>query len=323
MHERHHFLRERLERETLLTPAVEAALEQPWRTSNIYVQAVFFVLTCIALAAFYLLSNESGLLTGIVALAAAEYLIRRRRWFFTGVEAGLWLGGLFALISELPRTHTPESILVIAAACAIAGARVRNPLFGAAAAVLVAGYAEERADLGVLASLAIASLALLALLRTWRRPSTEWLFVAIALILPFAGRRFASEEWRDVTIVLYAAYGALALYLALRIRHHACFLAAILGFGVAGAVLAEKLELIPLEARLALAGAFLLAIAFAVNRALRDRTEGFVLAPATLTPVDRELELAATFSMKPETPHIETEKSGGGAFGGAGASGEF
>jgi hypothetical protein len=323
VHERNHFLRERLEREKLLTPEIAATLEQPWRTNGIVVQAVFFALTVIAIVALYLMIDEKGFITGVVALAAAEYLIGSRRWFFTGVEAGLWLGGLVAMITDLPSSDRPESILVFAAACAIAGARVRNPLFGAAAAALVAQYFEDRGDLGVLASIAIGMLALLALHRTWRRPTTEWLFVAIALVVPWVGYDHVDRVWQDVTIVLYAAYGALALYLGLRIRHHACFLASIIGFGISGLELGDKLHFIPLEARFALAGALLLGIAFAVSRGLRDHTEGFVLTPAKFTPMDQELELAATFAMKPETAQIETQKSGGGSFGGAGASGEF
>jgi hypothetical protein len=211
-HERHHVLRERLEREKLLTPAIAARLEQPWRTNGLLVQAIFFVLTCIALGAFYMLTDRSGFLTGVLAIAAAEYLIGRLRWSFTGVEAGLWLGGLFALISELPDSNRPEALLVFAAACAVAGARVRNPLFGAAAAGLVVTYLEERADLGVVAALVISALALLALTRTWRRPTTEWLFIATALIVPFVGYDHADREWRDVTIILYAAFAAFALF---------------------------------------------------------------------------------------------------------------
>jgi hypothetical protein len=323
VHERNHVLRERLRAEKLLTPEIAAQLEQPWRTNGLLVQVVFFVLTSIALGAAYALFN-GGLFPGVVAIVTAEYLINRWRWFFTGVEAALWLGGLFALISELPSSGTPESVLVIAAACAVAGARVRNPLFGAAAAGIVAYYFEDTLDTGVLVALILATLALLALGRTWRRPTTEWLFIAMALVLPLVGAGFVDREWRDVTIILYTAYGALALILGLRLRHHACFLAAMIGFGVAAMELGDKLDAVPFELRLAAGGTLLLALAFTLNRALRDRTSGFVLTPAKLTPMDEELQLAATFALKPETPEVEApKKAGGGSFGGAGASGDY
>lgn len=326
-HERNHVLRERLRDEKLLTPAVAAQLEQPWRTNGVIVQAVFFVLASIALGAFYGLCHvfdvpKPGIVAGLAAIVVAEYLIGSKRWFGTGVEAALWLGGLICLITELPRSGSKESILVVAAAFAVSGARVRNPLLGAIAAALVAYYAEDRFDLGVIVALVMAGGALLALLRTWQRPSTEWLFIAVSLLLPIVGRAFADAEWRTTTLALYAVFAAVALLLGITRRHHAFFFAAMIGVAISVTDLALDLVLPP-ETKFAVAGALLLAIAFAVSRALRDRTSGFVLTRARFTSFDDDLELAATFAMKPETARIETEKSGGGSFGGAGASGEF
>ncbi|HYK05431.1 MAG TPA: hypothetical protein VE974_27010 [Thermoanaerobaculia bacterium] len=326
-HERSHAVRAMLKDEKLLRPEIAAQLEQPWRTNGVIVQAIFFVLTCIGLGAFYgflslLRVGYPGVITAVVAIVLAEYLIGAWRWYRTGVEAALWIGGLLAAISELPRSGTPESILVIAAAFAIAGARARQPLFGAAAVLCIVYYCEDRFDLGVVAALLLSALALLALLRTWKRPSNEWLLIAIALTLPFAGISHADREWRTTTITLYTIYAALAFALAVTRRHHAFFLAGMIGAGIAATELAQLLDLAP-EAPLFIAGALLLGIAFAVSRALRDRTRGFVLTPAKLTPFDDELELAATLAMKPETPVEAAPKTGGGSFGGAGASGDY
>ncbi len=326
-HERNHVLRERLRVDGLLTAPVAAELELPWRVNGLLLHAVFFVLTAIALAAFVALLDAlgvpgKGIAGGVAALGVAEYLINVRRWSFTGVEAALWLGGTIAFISELPPSGTPESNLVIAAACAIAGARTRHPLIGAAAAVFIAVWAEERYDLGVAAALLIAVMAMFALLRTWRRPTNEWLFIALVLVMPLAGRAFADEMWRTTTIILYCGFAALALALGPLRRHHAFFLAALSGAAIAGAEVAILLgDVVAAEVKLAAGGALLLAIAFGVTRALRDRTRGFVLTPSRLTPLDEDLQLAATFALKPETPEITTRESGGGAFGGAGASG--
>jgi hypothetical protein len=326
-HERNHAVRALLKDEKLLRPEIAAQLEQPWRTNGVIVQAIFFVLTCIGLGAFYgflslLGIGYAGVIAAVAAIVLAEYLIGAWRWYRTGVEAALWIGGLLAAISELPRSGTPESILVIAAACAIAGARVRQPLFGAAAVLCVVYYLEDRFDLGVVAALVLSAAALVALLRTWRRPSNEWLLIAIALSLPFAGISHADREWRTTTIALYTVYAALAFALAVKRRHHAFFLAGMIGAAIAAAELAQLIDIEP-EAPLFLAGALLLGIAFAVSRALRDQTRGFVLTPAKLTPFDEELELAATFALKPETPVSEAPKTGGGSFGGAGASGDY
>ena len=327
-HERNHAVRTLLHGEKLLRPELAAQLEQPWRTNGVIVQALFFILTCIGLGAFYgflslLGIGYPGMVVAVAAIALAEYLIGTARWFRTGVEAALWIGGLLAAISELPRSGTPESILVIGAAFAIAGARVRQPLFGAAAASCVVYYFEERFDLGVVAALLMATAALLALLRTWRRPTNEWLFIAIALALPFQGAMFAGPEWRTTTILLYAVFAAIAFALAVTRRHHAFFLAAMIGAGVAATELALQIDVAP-GAEFFLAGALLLGIAFAVSRALRDHTTGFVLTPAKLTPFDDELELAATFALKPDTPVTAApSQPAGGSFGGAGASGDY
>lgn len=323
--ERNLHLRARLKDHHLLTNDLAAQLDVPWRTNGLLGQIVFFLLACIALGAFYGLLNvldvpREGIVAGVIAIVLAEVLIGRR-WFFTGVEAALWLGGAFALISELPRSGTPESMLVVAAASAIAGARVRNPLFGALSAIFVMLYCEERFDLGVVCALVIALAACIALLRTWRRPTTDALWIALALVMPIAGRFTADEYWRDTTIALYAILGTIALTLAIIRRHHALFLTAMISLAIAATDLAEKVTAPP-EAKFALAGAVLLAIAFAVSRTLRDRTTGFVLTPTNLTPLDDALEIAATLALQPQSQQ-PPEATSGGSFGGAGASGEY
>jgi hypothetical protein len=330
-HERNFFLRARLRSDGVRNDAITAQLDVPWRTNSLLAQAAFFLLTCIGLGAFYGFlhvfdTGREGLVTGVAAIVLAEYLIGARRWFFTGVEAALWIGGVFALISELPSSGKPEAMLVLAAGAAIAGARVRNPLFGALAAIFIMLYFERRFDLGVLCALVIALAACIALLRTWRRPTTEALWIALALVMPIAGRFTADAVWRDTTILLYAIFGIIALSLGLAKRHHALFLTAIIALGIAGGDFAEKLNDWPNEAKLAIGGALLLIIAFAMSRALRGRTHGLVLTPIELTPFDNAAEIGATLALQPTAPTPvaqSTPASGGGEFGGAGASGDF
>ena len=297
-----------------------------WRTHGLIARVVFFVLTCVGIAAFYGLCDIvkaplPGVITALAAIGSAEILIGRR-WFFTGVEEALWLGAMLSLISELPRSGTPESSLVIGAAVGIAGARVRNPLFGTAAVIFATIWAEGRLDMGVLAALLIGAAALLALLRTWLRPSTEWLWIAIALAMPFAGFAHADAEWRNTTVVLYLAYGTLALLLGLKRRHHAFFLASIAAFAIAAIDLLERIDA-PAEVKLAVPGLALVALAYALTRALRDRRQGFVVTPEQLTPIDGALEIAATLVVKPPAASTTPPRDEGGSFGGAGASGSL
>lgn len=323
-HERNLSLRSRVK---------DAPLDVPWRTSSLLGQAGFFFLTCIAFAALRLFiglfGSLAGVITGVIAIALAEYLIGARKWFFTGVEAALWICGVLSIISDLPSSGTPESNLVIAAVVAIAGLRVRNPLFGAGAAIFVMIYFERRFDLGVLSALLLALIACLALLREWRRPSTEALWIVLAIVMPIAGRTVADEKWMNLTIALYATLGAIALVLAILKRHHALFLCAMIAIAIAGFDVAEKI-FAPPEVKFAVAGALLLAIAFVITRALRDRTSGFVLTIEQLTPFDDAIESGATISLQPSTPTSTPTgapesgpQTGGGSFGGAGASGDY
>lgn len=297
-----------------------APVEVPWRTHGILLRIVLFGLTLAAVAALYFLVGDRGLITGAIAIAIAEYLINARHWWWTGIEEALWIGGVFAAITDLPESGTPEALLVLAAAAAIPGARMRNPLFGALAAIFVVSYFEEKWDLGVLAALVMATVALFALLRTWRRPSTEWLWIALALALPVAGRFYADEVWRNVTVILYGAFGALALFLALRHRHHALFFSGAIGIAIAGTEVGRMLPA-PLELKLAGTGAFLLAGAWLVARALRGRTTGIVATPSSLTEFDDPLEVVATASLPRE--EFEQKMESGGEFGGAGATGKY
>ncbi|PYQ30355.1 MAG: hypothetical protein DMF56_05945 [Acidobacteria bacterium] len=302
------------------------AIDVPWRAYNLFAQAVFFVLTGIGVYTLYKAAGDHGIITGIAALALAEYLIRRQRWFRTGVESALWIGALFAFISELPNSGKPEAMLVLGAAAAIAGARVRNPLFGALAAGFAMHYFERKWDLGVLFALVVATIAIVLLSRTWRRPSTEWLFIAIALTLPIAGYAEADAAWRWTTIALYAAFGCIAVAFAIARRHHAFFLASAIGFAIASIEIGRELSMLVLEAKLAIGGAFLLTMSIVVSRLLRDRTRGFVATREKLTTADDVLAIAATIAMQPahHTSNVTTSREdGGGEFGGAGASGDY
>lgn len=314
------------ERALALRALTGAPADVPWRAYGLLVQIVFFALSCIGVTALYLLCEEldlpGGVITMLVSIALAEYLIGARRWYRTGVESALWLCGPGFFVADLPAPRTQETLLLYAAVSAIAGARVRNPLFGALAAALLTHYLEARFDIGVLAGLAFATLSVLALCREWKRPSNEWLFIAVALILPLVGYAEADAQWRTTTIALFAGFGALALSLAIAKRHHALFFAAAIGFTVAAIELARDLD-VALEAKLAAGGALLLVVALSVARVLRDRTEGFVLKQENLTDEDELLEIAATISTAPSAEQPEGRPQGSGGFGGAGATGDL
>ena len=152
----------------------DAPLAVAWRRNSLGLSIVFFVLTAIAVLAtfgFFKLIDlpGAGFITAAICLALAEWLIRTRSFFGTGIESALWLGGLFAFIFGLPGEGRTEVVLLFAAASAIAGWRVRNALFGGLAMALVIGYfiAKNQNVVAILTAIVVTLLAVAALSREW------------------------------------------------------------------------------------------------------------------------------------------------------------
>jgi hypothetical protein len=291
---------------------------------------VFFVLTGLAVVATFLLfeklSLPKGWLTLIICIAVAEVLIRRFHFAGRGVESALWLGGLFAFIFGLPSEGRPEGLLLFAAACAIAGARVRNPLIGALSPVFAIAYLGLRHwyVAALLFGIIIAAIALLALAREWQRPSTEVLLVALMIASLIAGAwgtvaAYMSPAWS----LAYIAFALAAFALGIRLRHREALFGGALAIVIAAIVLREMFDF-PLEWELILAGALLFATAAAISRVLRGKTTGFVVTPVE-SSYEEVLRLIGTTALAPQVATNATPEpiGGGGKFGGAGATGDF
>ena len=298
----------------------------PWRSHSAIVALVFFGLTCLAVAAPAILIAYAP--TGAAAILLGELLIRKNRFAGTGIESALWIGGLFCLILALPGPPRAEGLLLFAAACAIAGVRVRNPLFGAGAAAFVVAYVYDKSEAAAwLVALAIGAAASIALLRTWRRPSTEQLFIALAIVMPIAAymaREFREFHSNPAILLLYAGYGIAAIVLGLAKRHRALLVAGAIAIVIARIEAHDWIRFT--EWSLMADGVLLLIIGVVAHSALRGRTRGIVVTPATITPYDEAMQIVATVAVAP--PHAapqETQRAvgGGGTFGGAGSSGSF
>jgi hypothetical protein len=310
---------------------IESSSVTPWRRHSLPLTITFFVLTSLGLAAFAVFFNllhlPWGPITLFVAIACAELLILRYRFWRTGVESALWIGGLFTFIVSLPSQHKPEAILLFAAAAAIAGARLRNAIFIALAAVLVNVYlhAKTHDPLPTIAfGFVVAIVAAIALARTWRRPSTEWIFMMLAVALPPAGY-FATmtRAHFEGRVALWMACGGIALLaIGIRIRHRAPLISGAIAVALAAFEIHERIPL-PAEAKLIVAGALLLTIAMALTRRLRRNTRGFVIDKVDDRYAEA-MQIAGTLSIptaqpSPASPQLEP---GGGSFGGGGATGD-
>lgn len=308
----------------------DAPMEVAWRRNSLGLSILFFVLASIAVFATFGFFKSidmpgAGYITAAVSLALAEALIRTRRFFGTGIESALWLGGLFAFIFGLPGSGSEEVILLFAAASAIAGWRVHNALFGGFACALTIGYfiAKNEHIIAVVAAIVVTLIAIAAVAREWQRPSTDALWMVLALVsTPVAtlGGLQRIEAWWSIVFVLLAAA---LITIGLRLRSHTPLIASAVNAVIAIAILAAH-DLLPfaVEWRLAIAGAALLAASALIARAMRERTTGIVTTPETLTKADDDLQILATIATQ---PHVEVQPatSEGGRFGGAGSTGEF
>lgn len=300
-----------------------------WRQNGPVLSFVFFVLTGIGVAALFGLFSlgefAEGWITSAICIALAEYLIRRHRFFGTGVESALWIGGLFAMIFGFPGQAKPEALLLFAAAAAVAGLRTRNGWFGAISSAFVIGYfADRHLELwAVVISLLMAVVCLCLLARIWQRPSTERLFVLVLLSAPVVGAIVGFRHLSPIWALVYLAFAAACFGVGMVLRHHAALLAGLVGIALA-AIAARDVLPWAVEWQLIAAGAVLIAIVTILSGVLRGRTSGIVSTPVDLTPYDEALQIGATITLTPASPApAPSRRESGGSFGGAGATGEF
>ncbi|HSP13394.1 MAG TPA: hypothetical protein VLV78_01430 [Thermoanaerobaculia bacterium] len=290
---------------------------------------VFFGLTILAVAAFFglckLLSFPAGWITAISCIALAETLLRRTQ--LGGVADALWISGLFAWILDLPSEGKPEGWLLLAAASAIAGARLRNAWFGALAAIFVISYlgAKDWYLAALLAGVMIAALSLAALTREWQRPSTEMLLILVMIVCPVAGAVVSIEKTSLPWALLYIALAIAEVAVGMRYRHRAALFGSAVSLAIAIVVLREMFTF-ALEWKMILAGAVMFAISVAISRALRGRSRGFVMTPVK-SAYEEALRVFGSAAFAPRVDHAaapaQQPVSGGGSFGGAGSTGDF
>lgn len=319
--------------------AIRKQVPSPWRHYGPVLSILFFALTALGVAALFgfclLLKVPKGMVTAVLCIATAEWLIRSGRFFRTGVEAALWLGGLLAIIFDLPGEPSVEALLLFAAAGAVAGYRVRSPLIGTASAILIVVYAGVKETSGWPAMLYASILALAAaaaLGREWKRGSSETFFALLAVVMPVTGYvtarvtgTFDASGRQSLAITSLLLLDALVL-LALGVRRRERVLL-IAGAVALAAAAIENRSLFgwSLETQCIVAGLVLGAIGVALSRHLRDRVIGFVVTPVDTAEAMELAQIGGTLLVAhPTSTDATVERTGGGGgFGGGGASGGY
>jgi len=322
--------------------SIDNLFASSWRSSSRLAAVVFFFLTLLAMGGVFGLfalggsAAGAGFVTGLGFLAAAELLIRVQRLAGYGIESALWIGGLFALLATLPHTGDPEALLICAAACALAGWRVRNAYFGTIAIALVIIYLAVKLERPQLfwqstasdVAVVVTCLAGAALLRRWQRPSTERLFAVTVVVMPALAYVLGTWYTSDDIVVTaeFALLAAVSAIVGLATRQRPLLLSAAVSTIVVGITVEIQNWS---EWELMTAGALFVAVAVVVSRLLRTKTTGITATKAVATPYDTAMLVGGTLVATSQTASADAATSapapqtGGGEFGGAGASGSF
>lgn len=340
-----------------------------WHTASPRGRFGFFVLA--QLAAFFgslflaPLIESAGfslrgfwLLTGLIALVAAEWVVRQRQAFKSGLEEGLWTSGIAALCLYVADSLASHSVAAAATVCGgllfIAALRMLSPLAMTLAMIafvtgLQASVDASRRSLTFafvlfLVCVAIALLSLVLGARRFERPSHDRMLDQLVVVMPvFAYLPLGSLPYLaklpigmeldlsglpatmlGVRLVLLGCAG-LFLWTGLRRRTHAPIIAALL------CVLCLVVDLhavigLSLRWQLVLWGSVALAASVVLDRWLRKPRNGITTADVgddAESPIFPDIARAALLTPLHAPASSTPYEGGSGGFSGGGASGRY
>lgn len=339
-----------------LAPEV-AARTGGWKSVAPLARSALFVLGIVAAAlslAIGDLLHVPGFLivVGVALVAAGEWFAATRQFFSCGLEEALGLAGLTAIAVRIEQwsggMHALGMSLLIAAAFTIAGIRFLNPLFIALAAAALSftsyfSHVLPAVSASVMAScycFAIAAGALLVGAQQFRRPAHEQMTRWLMVTMPLCGYLWvASFSWSlavgadprgaaaasVIAVIGPLVLGVAALIAGLRRRAHAPLITFMVCMACAVSESRHYTHL-STPARLIVGGCVLLAVAVALERALRTPRRGVTTRrlSGSIGATDL-LSMAGAAALAPVAPAPAGGRvlGGGGEFGGGGASGQY
>lgn len=319
-----------------------------WKSVGPWSHAALFALGLVAALMIGVIGSlawphAQAIVTGFVGLAAAEWLIRRRRYFGSGIEEALVLVGWSMLAYECT-TRFGQSVHVAAACFAVAlvlaGTRTLNPVFTTLAAITLVFSIDAPPMGSALACYGIGLAALSAGARRFSRPSSDALLDYLVVAAPLAGylwsalhgqfwiatdyRHASPSQWLVPACPL--AFAAVAVAVGIRRRTHAPLVAAMLCVACCAYELRNLTGLRP-ETRLIGWGVVLLVASTLLERSLRNARHGLTSRPlraAASTPSLLELGGSANLATaSADSAPAPSFTGGGGRYGGGGAGGQY
>jgi len=294
------------------------------------------------------------LVSGLTLVAAAEWLVTRRRFFGVGVEEAFEAAGLLLIAFQwADNSSGSHASLLIALALGVAGLRLLSPFLCTLSAVALScaiGFIaatqptthELSATMAAMLCFAAAFIALLVNRLEFLRPSYSQILNWLIVTMPLSGCLWLESVYpalpqrggvfvRLAPFLLPLIFGAAALLAGIRRHVHAPLIA----FMVCAGYLANELRNLtnlPVEAKLILCGSVALLLTVALDRYLRMPRNG--ITSNKLTESSGTLDLvhlagAAALTPAPAPTPIQDAgagaafEGGGGTSGGGGASGSY
>ena len=317
-----------------------------WSAPSFIARCAFFVLGVVAAglttAALEILSRSAALLAaGVILLAAAEWLILRKRLFHAGAEEALWAGGLLLLtVHFLSSSGDLGMSVTVTLVLAVAAIRLLNPFLltvaFAAASVAIDLAGGNRLwgghDVAMAAGIFCygAGAIALSLARTqFLRPSHDHMLSWLMVIMPLCGFLWLATQQapaiRVGTGLASGIFALAALIAGIRRRSHAPLLACMASLGCVAYQLRD-LTTLPLKLKLILWGSAALLAALGLDRYLRTPRRG--ITSHQLGEGRAALDLVQWFGAGALSPKAAPQadapfKGGGGGFSGGGADGRY
>jgi hypothetical protein len=315
-----------------------------WSAPSFIARCAFFVLGAVAAgltaAVFEILARGSALLAaGVILLAAAEWLILRKRLFHAGVEEALWTGGSLMLVAYFVPSGDRSVAVAIALALAVAAMRLLNPFLLTLACVavsiaieLIGGHRPWGHDVAMAAGVfcyGAGAVALLLARIQFSRPSHDRMLDWLMIVMPLCGFLWlamqVSPAIRAGTGLASGIFAAAALIIGIRRRSHPPLLACMASLGCVAYQLRD-LTTLPLKLKLIVWGSAALLAAVGLDRYLRTARSG--ITSQQLGEGTAALDLAQWVGAGALSPRAAPQtdapfKGGGGGFSGGGADGSY
>lgn len=308
-----------------------------WRVFSWPLRIGLFLLTLLAVQSasaffgFLAFGTLGGSPVHLAAIAVAEVLVVKRRFFRTGIEEALWIAGATGLVADAAlfigmNGGEPGAWLILAAAAGalVAAIRLLQPLFALLSLALVLAWTAVTNEVlpgWTAAAMGMVALAVVALEieveRPWIARATSWVVVAAPAVA------WICFEFVDERTALVWVTAATAIWIAagIRLRSRAALIGGALAALVAGFKCADALPW-PAEGKLLAGGAVAFLVAAGLERVLRTPRRGF-----TSQAIDREdfgwpAEMVAVAAVAPSAASSDL-RGEGGEFGGGGASEKY